>query len=103
MTVEIDFERSTINDGDGVGGWLVLHDPDKDEDYASWPFYAADYDGDRVDMHWTWENPDAPLEDITLSPSLVLEQDDPNTFHIFVRDGEIEHCGDCQCGCNTNT
>jgi len=98
MTVEINFENSNIR-GDGKIVELNLEDTDKDNNYASWMGYAESYEGPKIDTHWTWENPDEPLENVTLSPSLILKQDDPNTFHIFIKNGEIEHCGDCQCGC----
>lgn len=102
MAVQIDFDSpgTEIND-DGKSGYLILHDPEKDESYASWPFYARDYEGPRISTHWTWENPDDALSEITLSPSLMLQWDEPNTFHVFIRGGEVEHCSDCQCGCDT--
>lgn len=100
MPVQIDFEATTLN-ADGTGGFLRLTNPERDEDYASWPFHV------RPDDHplagetnvWEWDNPDDPLDSISLSPSLKLTWDEPNTFHVFVDAGEIEHCGDCQCGC----
>lgn len=105
MVVEIDYDHDgTGVDDDGEGGFLILKDPDKGMTYASWPFHVTPsqhYIHDS-DVHvWKWENPDEPIEDITLAPSLKLEWDDPNTFHIFIWDGEVEHCGDCQCGCQS--
>lgn len=105
MTVEIDFEHpGTGLDEGGESGFLMLHNPEKDETYASWPFHVIPSEhyihGPDAPV-WKWENPDDPIADITLSPSLLLEWDDPNTFHIFIRDGEVEHCGDCQCGCQS--
>jgi len=98
MTVEINHE-ATRTVGGGGRGFVNLTDTDGTK-YADWPFYSESYKGSKIEPYWTWENPDDPLEDITLSPSLILEWDEPNTFHIFVRGGEIEHCSDCQCGCD---
>lgn len=98
MVVEIKLDNTRLV-GEGDRGFLNLQDEDKDEDYASWPFYSKHYEGSKMEPHWTWENPDEDLENITLSPSLILEWDDPNTFHIFIKNGEVEHCSDCQCGC----
>ena len=102
MTVEIDFGHPGTGLDDGErSGFLILRNPEREENYASWPFHITPpehymNDGGHV---WKWENPGDPIEEITLSPSLLLEWDEPNTFHIYVRGGEIEHCGDCQCGC----
>jgi len=98
MTVQINWEHSRItNEEERVE--LILENPEKDESYASWMAYSDKWEGNKIDTFWTWENPEEPIEDVTLSPSLKLNWDDPNTFHIFVKNGEIEHCGDCQCGC----
>lgn len=102
MTVQIDWEHPGTGLDDGEeSGFLMLHNPEDDVDYASWPFHVTP---SQHYMHgdghvWEWRNPEDDIENITLSPSLLLTWDDPNTFHIFVRNGEIQHCGDCQCGC----
>ncbi|MWG36573.1 hypothetical protein [Halomarina oriensis] len=100
MTVQIDFEASNTT---GEYGNLRLRNPERDCDYASWPFVADGQEADRRtadgNTTWHWTNPDEPLGDITLAPSLKLDWDEDG-FHIFVRDGEIEHCSDCACGCH---
>lgn len=102
MSVQINYDAPGTGIGDGGrSGFLILDNPDREISYASWPFHVnpdEHYLADETHV-WEWENPDDPIEDITLSPSLKLEWDEPNTFHIFIRDGEVEHCGDCQCGC----
>lgn len=100
MTVEIDFDATGIND-DRTGGWLDLHNPDEDVTYGSFPIHEDGDESDHVAGRpiWKWENPDDPVEDMTLHPSIKLDWEE-NGFHIFVRDGEIDHCGDCGCGCN---
>lgn len=102
MPVEIDFEHpGTGVEEEGVHGFLILHDPEKEVSYASWPFHINPSEHYMADSGhvWEWKNPGQPIEDITLSPSLLLEWDEPNTFHIHIRDGEVQHCADCQCGC----
>lgn len=102
MSVEIDLDRSVVSD-DGLGGWLVLVNPEKEIDYASWPFSVPSERDQIPDANeWDWKNPDDSLEDITLSPSLKLEWDDDKyPFHIFIRGGDVDHCGDCKCGCSS--
>lgn len=39
---------------------------------------------------WKWQNPDEPLEQMTLEPSIGLRGDDGIRFHCYVRNGEIE-------------
>ncbi len=95
MTVKIDWVKSHA---DGDRGALILYNDETDTHYGSWPFKTnPDFAGEK--HIWKWETPDAPLEEITLSPSLRLDNEVLGPFHIFVRDGEIEHCGDCKCGC----
>lgn len=103
MTVQIDFDSpgTEVDDG-GESGFLILRNPERDEHYASWPFHVnpdAHHLSEATNV-WKWENPSDPIEDITLSPSLRLDNDSLGSFHIYIRDGEIEHCGDCQCGCS---
>jgi len=87
---------------DDKGGVLYLSHTDG-SDYASWPFHVDGEDsqmpGENV---WTWQNPeqaDSPFE-VTLKPSLKYDGDMGAHFHIFIQNGEIQHCGDCKCGCN---
>ena len=98
MTVQINGGR--IRD-DGTGGVLYLGHSDG-SDYASWPFHINGEDSNMPGENvWDWENPneaDGP-HDVTLSPSLKYEGGIGPNFHIFIRNGEIEHCGDCRCGC----
>lgn len=102
MTVEINWARSWINREDGHGTLYLEND---DADYAAWKFYE---DSERVQefnstgdtVSWQWENPGCDVQDITLSPSLKYEGGIGPNFHIFIRNGEIQHCGDCQCGCD---
>lgn len=97
MTVYIAFEQSRLLEGEHVT--LVLRDDETGESHGSFRAYAP---GARVpgpddeETWWDWGNPNAKLEDVTFSPSLRL----PGEFHIYVRNGEIEHCGDCPCGCS---
>lgn len=96
MTVYIAFGQSSA--GEDVVT-LVLRDDESGESHGSFRGYAS---GARVpdpsdeETWWEWENPNAELEDVTLSPSLRL----PGEFHIYIRGGEIEHCNDCPCGCS---
>lgn len=99
MTVEIDFGRSYLNRNIGKAT-VYLIEPETDSDYHSFSAYTDAYDGNRVDPHWTWENPDADLLDITLSPSIAHWGSIGPDFHIYIRNGEIEHLGDCECGCD---
>lgn len=104
MTVQIDFDSDgTALDSGEKSGFLILTNIEKGENYGSWPFHVTPEEHyiHGVDSPvWKWQNPGEPLENITLSPSLKLEWDEPNTFHIFIRNGEVEHCSDCQCGCD---
>lgn len=99
MTLQIDLSQSCIH-GSGDHGHLVFVEPETDSDYASWPFHVdGEAGGLAYENVWTWDNPDDALEDVTLSPSLKYEGGIGPSFHVFVRDGEIEHCSDCECGC----
>lgn len=102
MTVQIDFDHpGTSIDNGGESGFLMLHNPESGDDYASWPFHTHPNEHYMSDTNvWKWENPNEKLENITLSPSLVLEWGEPNTFHIYIKDGEVIHLNDCQCGCS---
>lgn len=97
MTVQ--YSVQSVRD-DRTGGFLHITEPDTDSDYASWPFHV---DGEGDDMPgenvWVWENPDESTDELTLSPSLRYEGGIGPHFHIFIKGGEIEHCGDCECGC----
>lgn len=104
MTVQIDWARSRIP-ADGGEGSLFLVNSATGDDYHHWPFYddperADEFSATGDTNAWHWENPDDDPQDITLSPSLKYDGGIGPNFHIFVRDGEIEHCGDCKCGCN---
>lgn len=101
MVVEIDFDHGGTGIDDEMSGFLMLKNDEREESYASWPFHvnpAEHYLHGEAHV-WEWKTPDKPIEAITLDPSLKLEWDEPNTFHIFVRDGRVHHCGDCKCGC----
>lgn len=100
MTLEIDFDHPGTCIINEKRGSLILKEPETNSDYASWEFHV---DGDDADLPypnvWTWENPDDPIEDVTLSPSLQYRGGIGPDFHVFIKDGEIKHCRDCQCGC----
>lgn len=101
MTVQIDWGRTYITEDSGV---LYLTHSETGDDYAAWQFFADqrkvnEYNSKWSSESWKWENQGCDLRDLTLSPSLKYEGGIGPNFHIFVRGGEIEHCGDCQCGC----
>jgi hypothetical protein len=39
---------------------------------------------------WKWQNPNDPLDEMTLSPSIGKQSDGEMDFHCYVRNGEIE-------------
>lgn len=98
MTVEIHGGRMR---DDGKGGVLYLVNSDG-SDYAAWPFHIDGEDSDMAGENvWTWENPEVTsYRNVTLSPSLKYEGGIGPNFHIYIREGEIEHLGDCACGCS---
>lgn len=101
MVAEINFDQSGIARDAGIC-WLHIDNPDKDGGDVLGSFQGyADGDGpsDGTETWWTWENPDEPLENVTFSPSIILHFGDTQMFHAFVRDGELDHCTDCKCGC----
>lgn len=101
MTVEIDWERSEIvKPGEECS--ITTVNPDNlggDTPYTIHAFAKGSEPQDSMSTWWTWENPGEPLRDVTLSPSIILHFGDSQQFHIYLRGGEIEHLGDCQCGC----
>lgn len=101
MTVQIDWADSTADADEGVC-WLTLTNPEKPggDHLGSFAGYADNsVVPDDSGVWWTWANPSEPLENVTFSPSLIHHVGDKQMFHIFIRGGEIEHCGDCECGC----
>ena len=101
MTLQIAFDApGTSLTDDERGGTLILREPDSGSDYATWSFHVDGEDSNMPGPHvWEWENPDEPIEDVTLSPSLRYQGGIGPDFHVFIKNGEVEHCGDCQCGC----
>lgn len=88
---------------DNTGGVLYLAHEDG-SDYASWPFHVNGEGGNMPGPNvWVWENPEEATRphEVTLSPSLKYEGGIGPNFHIFIKNGEIEHCGDCKCGCKS--
>lgn len=103
MVVQINFERSEA-DHDRGQCRLVLENPEKGGGdtlgtYRGYAGGARVNDPGSVGTWWMWENPQEPLKDVTFSPSLITYIGDRQMFHIFIRDGKVEHCGDCECGC----
>lgn len=39
---------------------------------------------------WKWKNPEEPVENATLSPSIGMKGDDGMDFHCYIRGGEID-------------
>lgn len=98
MTLE--FRVNRVRD-DGKGGTLILKEPESGADYATWPFHVDGEDSNMPGENvWTWKNPDEPRRNITLSPSLLYDGGIGPYFHLYIRDGEIEHLSDCECGCS---
>ena len=98
MTAQINFEQSSVDRDAGIC-WLHIDNPDKDGGDFLGSFQGYADGGPSDETWWTWENPDDPLEDVTFSPSIILHFGDTQMFHVFVRGGELDHCGDCNCGC----
>jgi len=95
----VQFHVSRIRD-DRTGGTIIIKDPQTNSDYARWTFHVDGEDSNMPGENvWKWENPNEDKSNLTLSPSLKYEGGIGPHFHIFIRDGEIEHCGDCECGC----
>ena len=100
MVAKINFEKSSTDPAEGICS-LRIDNPDKDGGDSLGSFRGYADGGPSDEVWWTWENPNEPLEDVTFSPSIILHFGDTQAFHVFVRDGELDHCGDCQCGCQT--
>lgn len=49
---------------------------------------------DAEDFHrrpiWKWQNPDEPLDEMTLNPSIGKRSDGEIDFHCYIRNGEID-------------
>lgn len=39
---------------------------------------------------WKWQNPEEPVEEATLNPSIGMPSDGEMAFHCYVRNGEID-------------
>ena len=98
MTATINFDHSSADREAGIC-WLHIDNPDKPGGDFLGAFQGYSDEGSPDETWWTWENPDEPLESVTFSPSIILHFGDTQMFHVFVRDGELDHCGDCECGC----
>lgn len=88
-----------------VDGWVTFYWPDrpKHEPHMaySFPFRDAKKDDfrwlaapDADDWSkrpiWKWQNPEEPLFNLTLAPSLGISGNDGISFHCYIRDGEID-------------
>jgi len=84
-----------------VDGWVMFFSREKFENDEPWkyfdfPFRSIEKDGDWFCLPdaekghrfpvWKWKNPNDPIGDITLDPSLGVG----DIFHCWVKDGEIE-------------
>lgn len=96
------FDRVIVREdgiaGEPIDGWVVL----RDDTYAeTWrfPFRAPDKGGVLVDEDtgqppdgkppiWEWVNPDDPVDEITLRPSIRFD----GNFHVRVVDGDVVDC-----------
>jgi hypothetical protein len=104
---ETDFERTDYNGKpmkDRGRCRLVLENPSKPGGsnlgtFIGYELGAVVEDPRAEHPWWTWENPNEPLERVAFSPSIISHVGDRQMFHIFVKNGKIEHCSDCQCGC----
>lgn len=92
-----------------VDGWVVFYGPEKvqtDEPhlYFEFPFrshkkdddpWAANPSGEKFSRRpvWKWMNPEASLEDITLHPSLGVNNRDGDGYvlHAWIEDGEVRY------------
>jgi len=105
MTVKIDWEQSYVNEEDGRA-LVSLSNPEKDSKYGSFVAFSSRDDVEEFNdgseaIAWDWENPGCGLKDVTFSPSLILNWDEQE-FHIYIREGEVVHCQNCNCGCKHN-
>lgn len=100
-----------LNEAVPIDGFIELRYPREDEPFdpetdgqywrLSWPFrdhredglWFARPDGEKWERSpvWEWENPEEPVENITLSPSYGMKNDDGSWhIHCYIRDGEVE-------------
>lgn len=99
-------ETHPLNDDVPIDGQVTFYWPEKlgsgdpfkafdfpfrgvDKDDAPW---FARPDADKWSRHpvWKWKNPDAPLDRITLHPSLGIGPRDDLSFHAYIRGGDID-------------
>lgn len=96
-----------VGDGIPVDGWITFYNPEKlrslepykhgtfpfrdhRKDDSEW-FGRPDADKWHRSPIWKWQNPEDPVDDITLNPSIGRRGDgDEVTFHCYIRNGEID-------------
>jgi len=105
MTVQIDWEGSYVDEDDGRA-CVVLENPERGMKYGAFMAFADHEDVEEFNeewepVAWDWKNPGCDLRDVTFSPSIIVNWDEQQ-FHIFIKEGEIEHCQNCNCGCKHN-